>query len=490
MTETLRPRLHFTPEKNWMNDPNGLIWHDGIYHLFFQHNPHGDRHGNMSWGHATSRDLLSWEQQPIALMHDDANDVFSGSVVWDEYNTSGLGDDNVRGPLVAVFTAASRDGLHQSQHVAHSTDGGSTWTRYAGNPVLDLGTDDFRDPKVFRYSDNTGQWWVMVAVEARSRRVILHRSEDLLHWTFLSRFGPAGSIEGFWECPDLFPLAVDGNDDDVRWVMLVSVASGSVAGGSGTQYFVGTFDGTTFTPDRVTPAINEPGPEFAALDWLDRGRDCYAGVTYNGLTDNDRVFIAWMSNWDYAQEFPSAPSRGSMTIPRRLELSTLSGEPVLVQTPILPAGVTLVEMTDRNLSNEKVEMASLPTAAVMDTELAASAGDVVQWTLSDADNATFKMTFDAGTGRLDIDRSNAGSFHPSFPSRQTSSFSSVDGGLTVRMVCDATSVETFIGSGETVLSNQVVLRQPWSLTIQAVDGGPVVQRLRVADLDPEQREGQ
>ena len=486
MTETLRPRLHFTPEKNWMNDPNGLIWHDGIYHLFFQHNPHGNRHGNMSWGHATSRDLTTWEHQPIALMHDDVDDVFSGSIVWDEHNTSGLGAQG-RGPLVAIYTAARRTGDRQSQYIASSVDGGTTWTRYPGNPVLDLGTDDFRDPKVFRYSDDRGAWWVMVAVEARSRRVILHRSDDLITWTYLSRYGPAGSVGGFWECPDLFPLAVDGDPEDTRWVMLISVAAGSVAGGSGTQYVIGSFDGSTFTPDDPVPAISDPGPDHTALSWFDRGRDCYAGVTYNGRPDHDRIFIGWMSNWDYAQDFPSSPWRGSMTLPRRLTLSRAGDTVQLQQDPVLPHGRVLDDVHNEAIATQPFRALDLPVAAAVDIELDMQAGDVAHLTLSGTDGNSLRISVDATTGRCDIDRTNAGSVDPSFPSRQTVTAAIADDHLHLQLVLDASSVETFLGDGVTVLTNQVVIAHPWTLTVSAVDGTPELAHLRITDLAGEER---
>lgn len=487
MTKTLRPRLHFTPEKNWMNDPNGLIWHDGIYHLFFQHNPHGDGHGNMSWGHATSRDLVAWEHQPIALMHDDIDDVFSGSVVWDEHDSSGLGADG-HGPLVAIYTAARRAGDHQSQHIAFSADGGTTWARYAGNPVLDLDTDDFRDPKVFRYSDDRGAWWVMVAVEARSRRVILHRSDDLITWTYLSRYGPAGSVEGLWECPDLFPLAADGDPADTRWVMIVSVSAGSVAGGSGTQYVIGGFDGSTFTPDVPLPAISSPGPDHTALNWFDRGRDCYAGVTYNGRPDDDRIFLGWMSNWDYAQQFPSEPWRGSMTIPRRLSLHRAGDTVQLRQQPVIPKGRVTQQIQSEPITVARpLQVSDLPVAAAVDIELAVRAGDVAHLTLSGADGTSLRIAVDATTRRCDVDRTSAGAVHPAFPSRQTVTAPTANDALRLQLILDAASVEVFLGAGVTAVTNQVVMSHPWTLTVSAADGTPALASLSVTELIPHEQ---
>ena len=277
--EQYRPYLHFSPERNWMNDPNGLVYEDGTWHLFFQHNPHGTRWGNMSWGHATSTDLVHWEEQPLAIPQTfDENgvaieDIFSGSVVVDEQNTSGFGTTE-NPPMVAIYTSAytpahpTHAGI-QAQSLAYSTDHGQTWTKYAGNPVLDRGSANFRDPKVFRYTDpDTGEsYWVMVAVEALQYQVVLSRSDDLKTWTHLSDFGPANATGGIWECPDLFPLAVDGDPANTKWVLVVNLNPGSVAGGSGGQYFVGEFDGTTFTSEStVSDASLPPGDVFAGFN--------------------------------------------------------------------------------------------------------------------------------------------------------------------------------------------------------------------------------
>ncbi|MFL1428052.1 MULTISPECIES: glycoside hydrolase family 32 protein [unclassified Nocardiopsis] len=252
-----RPAVHFTPARNWMNDPNGLIHHDGLYHLYFQYNPEGDRWGNMSWGHATSPDLVHWTERPVAIGFTGQEHVFSGGIVYDEHNTSGLGTPEDP-PLVAVYTSAytpasERPGV-QAQSLAYSLDGGYTWERYGGNPVLDIGHGDFRDPKVFWYGE--GGYWVMAAVVATEHTVHFYRSENLRDWEFLSDFGPAHAADGIWEVPDLFELPVDGDPQDTRWVLIVNLNPGAVAGGSGAQYFVGDFDGTAFTPDRLV----DPGP--------------------------------------------------------------------------------------------------------------------------------------------------------------------------------------------------------------------------------------
>lgn len=314
-----RPRRHFAPAKNWMNDPNGMFFDGELYHLYFQYNPHGIDHGNMSWGHATSCNLIDWEQHETAILHDEQADIFSGSIVIDRENSSGFGDGSTA-PVIALYTAASRDESNQSQALAYSLDGGYTFAKYCGNPVLDRQSKDFRDPKVFRYASESQSYWVMVAVEAVERRVLFYRSENLIDWQELSSFGPHAASFGIWECPDLFRLPVHGSEVE-KWVLLVSLNPGGIAGGSGTQYFIGEFDGSTFTPDEAQPARNTA--DFNTLisgSWLDYGRDCYAGVTFHGLPAECCTLMAWMSNWDYARQLPHSGWRGSMTTARTLDL--------------------------------------------------------------------------------------------------------------------------------------------------------------------------
>jgi sucrose-6-phosphate hydrolase SacC (GH32 family) len=258
--EPYRPQFHFSPATNWSNDPNGLVYHDGEYHLFFQHNPFGNVWGNMSWGHAVSRDLVHWEHLPVALRAEGHEAVFSGSVVVDERNTSGFGTA-ADPPMVAVYTSA-RPGS-QAQALAYSTDRGRTWTKYSGNPVLDIGSSEFRDPKVFWHEPE--QRWVMAVALPVERKVALYASRNLIEWQKLSEFGPANAVGGGWETPDLFPLEVDGNPGKQKWVLIVSLNPGAIAGGSGTQYFVGDFDGTRFRadgPPTYTPPSGDVYADF------------------------------------------------------------------------------------------------------------------------------------------------------------------------------------------------------------------------------------
>ncbi len=287
--ERHRPAVHFTPEKNWMNDPNGMVFHKGVYHLFFQHNPFGTSWGNMSWGHATSTDLLTWEEQPIAIERTANEAIFSGSVVVDHGNTTGFGtvDDPA---MVAIYTSAYENhpsyGNRQAQSLAYSTDDGKTWTKYSGNPVLDRQSNNFRDPKVFWYDGGSPEssYWVMVAVEAVDHKAVLYKSRNLKDWDFLSDFGPANATAGVWECPDLFELPVEGDPGATKWVLVVNLNPGSVAGGSGGQYFVGDFNGTTFTSESTVEQSDMPPGEV----FEDFERDSYAPWTVVNSGEGDQ----------------------------------------------------------------------------------------------------------------------------------------------------------------------------------------------------------
>ena len=302
LDQEYRPRFHFTPAKNWMNDPNGLVWHKGEYHLFFQHNPQGTQWGHMSWGHAVSKDLLTWEELPVAIAEDQGGAIFSGSAISD-------GDD-----LVAIYTRSTE--TNQSQCIARSTDNGRSFVKYENNPVLDEDKKDFRDPKVFRYNDR----WIMCVAQPHDHQISFYSSADLISWKHLSDFGPGAATGGVWECPDLFQLEIEGQE---VWVLIVSLNPGGLYG-SGTQFFIGDFDGTTFVPKYST---KEPR-------WLDYGKDNYAGVTFSNEPNGKRILIAWMSNWEDVKNHPETSWTTQMTIPRELGLTKVNGEIVLTQQPI------------------------------------------------------------------------------------------------------------------------------------------------------------
>jgi fructan beta-fructosidase len=444
-----RPRYHFAPAQGWMNDPNGLLRHEGEYHLFFQHNPEGTDWGNMSWGHAVSRDLQHWEHLPVAIPVSGTEQVFSGSAVVDHDNTSGLGEPG-RPAMVAIYTAFDVETGIQSQSVACSLDRGRTWSRYPGNPVLDLGSKEFRDPKVFWYAE--AGCWVMVIAMAEDRLIRFYRSDDLLAWHHLSDFGPAGSVDGVWECPDLFELPVDGEPGRSRWVLLVSVQTGGPAGGSGTQYFIGDFDGTTFTAD---PAAAHDGAR-----WVDHGADHYAAVSFNGMPDEERTVIGWASNWVYARDLPTVDYRGSASIPRRYALAAVDGRVSLRQQPVLeklPAPGYVAGPFPVAEGEHPLPAAShgphLRVVAVIEH----GAADRVGLHLRVGTQERTVVAYDAKTSELVVDRTRSGDvgFSEAFPAVHRAPFEPVDGTVRLEILVDATSIEVFAGDGEVVLSDQV-----------------------------------
>ena len=342
-SEPHRPQLHFSPPKMWMNDPNGMVYYAGEYHLFYQYHPQGDKWGPMHWGHAVTRDLLHWEHLPIALEPDSLGYIFSGSVVVDHNNTAGF-KTGVNAPLVAMFTYHNMDGEksgrsdYQYQGIAYSNDKGRTWTKYKGNPVIPNteGVKDFRDTKVFWY-EKTKNWVVVLAVADHVR---FYNSKDLKTWTLTGTFGKTeGAHGGVWECPDLFPIKIEGTKVE-KWVLLQSLGNGAPNGGSGTQYFVGYFNGKTFE--------NENKPETVL--WLDYGRDNYAGVTWSNAPLSRRIFLGWMSNWQYAQEVPTSPWRSAMTLPRELTLKKKEGVTRLHQTVVKEISTLFDEKNQENLN--------------------------------------------------------------------------------------------------------------------------------------------
>jgi len=634
-----RPLFHFTPPANWINDPNGMVWHDGEYHLFYQYNPFGDTWGHMSWGHAVSRDLLRWQHLPVALAEEDGVMIFSGSAVVDWNNTSGLGLGG-KPPLVAIYTGHHTAKPLQNQHIAHSADRGRTWSKYPGNPVLDVNMADFRDPKVIWHQPTSR--WIMSLALSTEQKIHFYASPDLKQWRYVGEYGGGGALGGLWECPDLFPLPVEGGG--TKWVLIVNINPGGPAGGSGCQYFVGEFDGATFTPD--TPATPEPpyvpqgrlladfengygawkaqgeafgtapapgalpgqqtvsghqgkalansfhngdasrgtltSPEFdisaphlsfligggahpetrlellvggqpvqtasghnaEALQWrswdlrpfqgkrgqlrvvddhaggwghvnvdhilladtparppkerplwADHGADFYAAVSWSDIpkTDGRRLWLGWMSNWDYANQVPTSPWRGAMTIPRELALRPT------------PQGLRLIQRPVRELQSlrgpaSRLENASLPDAARWLAQLppqtpalearleleGLAETDTLALTLATGPGEAATLRWDGAAGQLALDRSRSGqvAFHPKFPATHTAPAPARGGRLTLHLLIDASSIELFANDGETALTD-LILPTPGPRRLQLAPSNPQSKaRLRKLELWP------
>jgi sucrose-6-phosphate hydrolase SacC (GH32 family) len=475
--EAFRPQLSFSPQRNWMNDPNGLVYHEGEYHLFFQHNPNKNTFGDVSWGHAVSTDLLRWTELPLALpVEKDAKGeitqmFFSGSAVVDHANTSGLGQPG-KPAMVAIYTAVypqarTMNGRPvraqtQAQSLAYSLDRGRTWTQYAGNPVIPeppapyaAEYRDFRDPKVFWYEPE--RKWVLAAVVSHLRKAVFYSSRDLIHWEWMSEFGPAGATEGIWECPDLVELAVDGDPARRKWVLLMSMNPGGPAGGSGMQYFVGDFDGKTFTLDRNAAK--------GQVQWLDYGADFYAGVTYHGLPGQRRLLVGWMNNWLYGNQVPTSPWRSAQSLPRELGLRTVDGQVKLVQQPLAEAqglrSGLLYAVAERDIApGAHTVRLDGEASAPLEMQMRLKPGNAARSGIrvrGAGSSAYTEIGYDAAQGAVYLDRTRSGEtgFHPQFAARHAAPVRLRDGELPLRILVDRGSVTVFAGQGEAVLTDQV-----------------------------------
>ncbi|MEM8858890.1 MAG: glycoside hydrolase family 32 protein [Chloroflexota bacterium] len=442
-----RPLIHFTPPNGWMNDPNGLIYHNGEYHLFYQYYPDDLVWGPMHWGHAVSKDLIEWEHLPIALYPADDGWIFSGSAVIDEHNTAGFG----AGAMVAVYSLhiqITADRAIQNQGIASSLDDGRTWTKYEGNPVIsmpDFGDhNEFRDPKVDWYGTADDGHWVMVL--AVQDEVWIYISPNLKDWELTSKFGQEiGCHGGVWECCDLFEMAVE-NSDESYWIMLVSVQNGAPAGGNGVQYFVGSFDGKVFTPTEANPKIG----------WTDYGPDFYAAVTFNNAPNNRRVLIGWMNNWPYSHDIPAEIWRGMQSVPRDLYLVQQTDDFVLYAHPV------------KELDNYWNQVASigpldLDDARQVNQFSAAVAEYSITFTINEHTTAEyFGMRVRCGGGQyttigysnvdqsIYVDRSKMGVDVPKMflSSLLKSEFSVKNGVISLNAIVDHESIEVWTNEGE------------------------------------------
>jgi sucrose-6-phosphate hydrolase SacC (GH32 family) len=596
--EEYRPVYHFTPPANWMNDPNGLVYFDGEYHLFYQHNPEGIRWGHMSWGHAVSSDLITWEHLPIALPELEDLMAFSGSVVVDQTNSAGFGKNT----MIALYTGYRPSNGHQAQYLAYSTDRGRTWKRYGDKPVLDIQSTDFRDPKVFRYG---GEWRMVIALPTE-RRVSFYSSADLKSWTWLSNFGPQGAVGGAWECPDLFRLPVDNWEGESRWVLQVDLDRRSRAGGSGGQYFLGTFDGIRFVVDQPSPRLLPPSGKRVASSWkvseevesigslvrsedsgtgkavsasfvidrpwlnfqmkggrhpgslgvrlvlndnslrqslsatvkettgfnstdfdwtswdvspwqgqtaqlqffdetdklwgrlavrdaqlshqkapqsidlarwVDYGPDFYACVSFADTTD-PKLWLAWMSNWLYAQEMPTDPWRSAMTVPRRVFLKRIGDSVELCQLPVS-------QLNDFRTDPKSFAFESLPQDFPADSLTPSQSGELsVDFQQGQAeqlhleilglsylvDFSTRTLTLTRGPGQTD--------FHETFPLNTTIPLRLEANRFQATFLYDQSSVELFTDQGAVTVTTRSfpVGRPETKLSTTGGRSGPVLLR--------------
>ncbi len=457
--EKYRPQFHFSPPSGWMNDPNGMFYLNGNYHLFYQHYPEDNVWGPMHWAHTVSKDLIHWENKPIAIYPDGNNYIFSGSAIVDTENKSGLGNGE-NPPILAFYTnhdmflermwnETKEDRyIHvETQHIAYSQDLGNTWIKYDKNPVIDNpGFRDYRDPKV-TWSEEYKKWFIALASRDR---IIFYLSENLIDWEYISEFTGLGEMNGVWECPDLFPLVDE--DGKKKWVLFVSINKSSPNGGSGTQYFIGDFNGKEFIVDE-----NFLGDEKSI--WIDYGSDNYAGVTWNNTSDNlkFRKFIGWMSNWKYGQLVPTSKWRSAMTIPRN---------------------VTLIKESDRyrlkfsSINLQKIESTSYEETVSSQLNLEESLNRIL---LSEISTDSFEINFKNNkenlsikfsSGIFEIDRSNfqtetgfddnkrtleLGTFRKRFINKQTANFKSKVSSLEILL--DNSSIEIFVNEGSLVMSD-------------------------------------
>lgn len=485
--EKYRPQFHFTPPSQWMNDPNGMVYYEGEYHLFYQHYPDKNVWGPMHWGHAVSNDLVHWKHLPIALYPDSLGYIFSGSAVIDWKNTSGLGTDK-NPPMVAMYTYhdirgeyAGRDDF-QTQGIAYSLDKGRSWTKYDNNPVINNpGIRDFRDPKV-SWNEEL-QKWIMVL--AAKDKVVFYSSPDLKDWGLESDFGTNyGAHGGVWECPELIQFNVEGTNETV-WVLLVSINPGGPHGGSSTQYFVGNFDGKNFTTDQTETL------------WLDHGKDNYAGVTWSDIPKNDgrKLFIGWMSNWSYAEVVPTMNWRSAMTIPRELKIHKDEDRFILKSAPVKELEclrkkeLTFNETTiSRELPLEiediKLSCSEMYFQIQLNNDIDSDFLDEFGIVLRNIQGEVFEIGFLPEKKKLFVDRTKAGikAFSDDFAGKYYTEYD-FNKTIDVRLFVDESSVEVFIDNGRAVMTNIIFPTIPYNkVKLYSNSGSIELKKAKVWDL--------
>lgn len=471
--ESFRPVYHHTPAYGWMNDPNGMFYKDGLYHLYFQYNPYGSVWGNMHWGHSTSTDLMHWKFEGCAIVPDAWGAIFSGSCVVDHENTAGFGKEAV----VAFYTSAKSTpwGDIQMQSMAYSLDNGKTFTKYEGNPILTSSEKDFRDPKVFWYAP--GKHWVMIL--AVGQHMEIYSSVNLKEWKKESEFGAMqGAHGGVWECPDLVEIPVEGTREK-KWVLICNLNPGGPFGGSAAQYFVGSFDGKKF--------VNESPTQTKWMDW---GKDNYATVTWNNAPDGRCIALGWMSNWQYANNVPTRQYRSANTLARDLTLYREGQELYLKSTPsveVKKARGKKVSIPSFRVS-EKHEIVNLfeekQGAYEVEIVIQNAGASKIAFCLLNDKGEKVSMYYDLNRKQFVMDRSESGTvdFSKDFPA-VTVAPANVDKELTLRLFVDRSSIEAFGEDGKFVMTNLVFPSQPYvKMCFEADKNGYAVKTLNVYKL--------
>lgn len=475
--EKYRPAFHHSPIYGWMNDPNGMVYKDGVWHLYYQWNPYGSKWQNMTWGHSSSTDLVNWKHHPAAIEPNGLGAVFSGSCALDPENSAGFGNN----AIVALYTSAATS---QVQSLAHSTDNGSTFEIYPGNPIITLDTEA-RDPNIFR-NPYTGEWNMMLA-HALEHEMLVFASDNLKDWTLRSSFGKGlGAQGGVWECPDLFELEVDGTGEK-KWMLICNLNPGGVFGGSAAQYFIGDFNGTTFIPDTDANG-NVP------TKWMDFGKDHYATVSWSDAPANRRTVIGWMSNWQYAAEVPTMQFRSANTLPRDVTLFRGNDGQVYVRTLPCPEIETLrnkaMHLPKSFAINKTAKTLALPTAndGICEILIDIDAKKSQNVTLELGNKLGNKTTiiFDPAESTVSFDRRESGivDFSQDFPAVTVAPTFSNDNKLSLRLFIDRSSMELFESDGKFVMTNLVFPQQPYSTLSIKSDGKAMITKLQVYPLKP------
>ncbi|MCH5232232.1 MAG: GH32 C-terminal domain-containing protein [Muribaculaceae bacterium] len=469
--EKWRPAYHHTPLYGWMNDPNGMFYKDGVWHLYYQKNPYGSKWQNMTWGHSTSTDLINWEARKDAIRPDGHGTIFSGSAVVDSDNTAGFGKDAV----VALFTSASTS---QKQSLAHSSDNGESFEIYPGNPILTLETEA-RDPNMF-WNNKTGEWNLVLA-HALEKEMLIFTSPDLINWTLESSFGKGeGAQEGVWECPDLFELQIPGTDKS-KWVLICNINPGGPFGGSATQYFIGDFDGKTFVSD-TNPDGTVP------TKWLDYGKDHYATVSWSNAPEGRRTVIGWMSNWQYAADVPTTQFRSANTLPREMELfEDADGELHVASVPspelLALRGKSVASVSNKNIGDKPLEY-KLPADGICEIVLTfhTQDNDLLTFTLSNNYGEKVLMKYDNKNHTMSVDRKNSGvtDFSDKFPAITTAPTFEKDGKINLRIFIDRSSIELFGNNGEFTITNLVFPENPYTtFSVSSKNGNAGIESLNI-----------